>query len=162
MTYCLHGDYIQSHCVPGYCQSLCLHDTCGFWWEGFLCHHCVAFFYRVFVTGQGQHSKIQSYRFVIFHKYVDDSIVPFTNRSNVKIRSQILLQLLYGDLWIRSSNHIMQLSQSPTDKMAWHFLKKNIRNRFTFNFFFGIWQFFIRFYSALVILTAVTLLPEMF
>ena len=131
MTYCLHGDFIQSHCVPGYCQSLCLHDTCGFWREGFICHHCVALFYRVFVTGQGQHSKIQSYRFVIFCKYVDDFIVPFTNKVKCQnSKSNLSIMVVWGFMNQKFKPHnAINAVTCRQDGMA--FPAKNIRNRLT-------------------------------
>ena len=52
----------------------------------FLCHHCVAFFYRVFVNSHDRYFKIQCNSFVIFRIHVDD--------SSVKIRSQFFSKMV--------------------------------------------------------------------
>ena len=95
-------------------------------------HHCVAFFYRVFVTGHGQHSKIQSYCFVIFRKYDDDSIVPFTNKVKCQIlKSNLSTMVVWGlmNQKFKTHNAIIEVTYRQ-DGMA--FPEKNIRNRLTF------------------------------
>lgn len=75
----LNGKHIQALFASGYCQSLCLYVTNWFCRERFLCHHCVAFIYRVLslVTANTPKS-------TLFRLYVNCFIVGLQFSDNIK------------------------------------------------------------------------------